>query len=128
MNLVDADRRRERLAFGAMIDPLLVSPGVLFEVPHHGAGAWPQLGGESERIGLVDAGGREARLDTVLVESALADARYKALPDARRRAIAQRRGFGVPVVEFANNADFIGVRCPNGEGDAELSVDLDYMG
>src|SRR6266496_1624676 len=101
MDLVDADRRRKRLMFGATIRPDLVLPLVFVDIPNYGGSPWSKLGGKAEWIGLVDAVLRKARLDAVLVERALADARDEALPDARRAAWVQRRGFWIPLVELA---------------------------
>src|SRR5438874_4663606 len=124
MDFVDADGRRKGLMLRAMIGPILVLPRVALEVPDHRRGARPKLGSKAERVSFVDAVLRKPRADAVLVQRALADARDETFPDARRAACIKRRDFWVPLVEFADHADRVGIRRPDRERHPVFVVDL----
>src|SRR5690349_1945141 len=94
--LVDADWRLKSLGFAALRDPALIGPLVFAEIPHHGRSARSHFGGKSQRVGFVEPLCRKLRLDAVLVQRAVPEARYEALPDARRLARLERRRLGIP--------------------------------
>src|SRR5437870_553977 len=108
----------------AMIGPILVLPRVALEVPDHRRGARPKLGSKAKWVGFVDAILREPRAHAVLVQRALTDARDETFPDARRAARVKWRGFWIPLVEFADHADGVGIWRPDRERHPGLAVDL----
>ena len=81
----------------------------------------------AERIGLFDAEGREAWLDAVLVQRALAEAGHEALPDARRLARLERVFVGIPIVEVADHAYRVGVRRPDRKHHAWRAVNGNHV-
>ena len=113
MNLVDADRRVERVgAPAALVDR---QPGQ--QALHHRGGMRAQLGAEGEGVGLEadDAVGTE---DLVLVELALADAGQEDLPHPALAAVPHHVAAPVPGVEAADHRDPARVGCPHREARA----------
>src|SRR6187200_718355 len=98
MHLVDRPRRGGGVARGPRAHPLGVAP-LVGEVPDDRAGLWRRLRMHGVRIGLLDGIAVVARIDPVLVDRAVADARDEADPDAgravRREGVAGR----VPEIE-----------------------------
>src|SRR5207302_9017933 len=88
-------------------------------------GARSGLGGDAERVGLVDAVRPEPRLDAVLVQRAMPEPGNEALPDTRRLARLERRRVGIPLVEVANHADRVGIRGPYAKHHPRRAIDRD---
>src|SRR5205823_13200609 len=88
VELVDRDRRIERVARAARLHPRTVTPLVV-ELPHHGGWLRPQLAGEREGIRLLEWARTVSRSDPELVERARLDVRDEPLPHAGRTAWTQ---------------------------------------
>ncbi len=128
VHFVDADWRVQALRLGASRHPLVVVPGVARQIPDDRRGARAELRGEAKWVGFLQPLRREARLDAVLVDRALAQAGDEALPDARGLARAQRGGPRIPLVEVADHTHGVRVWRPDGETDARCTVDRCDMG
>jgi hypothetical protein len=126
VDLVERQRRAQRVALFARPHPLLVAPLVVVEVPHLGAGLGRRLLHHRERIGLVDAIAVEARPDAIFVDFAVADIGNESLPDARLAMSLERGARVVPAVEIADHRHAVGVGRPYREIDAALAAILDH--
>jgi hypothetical protein len=67
MDLIDRDRRPERVLLGSVPDPIAVVPAIGREVGDDRCRAGPELGGEGVGVGLLDLVTAVARVDRVLV-------------------------------------------------------------
>ena len=86
------------------------------------------LGGEAVRIGLENEIAVMAALDLVLVDFTLAEIGNEDLPDSRGAAIAHGMPAAVPVIEIADDADSLRIRCPDGEVHAAKALVRSNMG
>ncbi len=116
VDLVDRDRRVERVLRSPHAHPVAVAPAVV-EIPHDRSGRRRKLAAESVRVGLVDLVRPVARGDAVLVARAVADTGDLPLPDPRLAAHRQRRGLAAPTFEVADDVDAARVRRPDREVD-----------
>lgn len=127
MQLVDAHRRLEGLARGALLQPGLVLPLIIQWPGDDRCGSRRMLGGECDGISLQrqDAVGAE---NLVLVGIAGLQARNEQLPYARRKAQPHRVSASVPAIEAADYRDAPRIGCPYGETHTLHAVDLDHLG
>ena len=78
----------------------------------------PQFRGEAVGVGLLDQVAAVPALHLVFVDLALAEIGNEELPDAGGAPVAHRVPAAVPVIEVADHADPLRVRCPDREMDA----------
>ena len=110
VHLVGRDRGVVAVTCRPLRHPLTVAPLVV-EVGDHRRRAWWLLGGEGERVALVEhrtAGGDDA----VLVAAPDAGRRDAPGPDAGRRR-RERAAIARPAVEVTDHRDRAGGRCPH---------------
>src|SRR6266853_2928971 len=112
VHLVHGPGRAATVRYGPLRDPRLVVP-VVIEVPHDRRLTWRRLGKARIRVRLLDARAGHARVDQVLVQGPVLDARDEAFPDARRLARLQLVGGAIPAVEIAHDAHGVGVWRPH---------------
>ena len=127
VHLIDGHRSVDDIFFLLLRVPLRIAPLVAADVIHLAAVGGAGLGMESVGIRLIAqfivAGG-----DAIFVHIVLLDSGNKQLPDA---AVLLNLGHGMrprnPAVEIAHNGHCFGVRCPDTEHRARLSVLLTQM-
>ena len=112
MHLVDVERLRHVIVFGAALEPRGIVPLVTIEGPQHAGGTRRALGLKGIRIGLIELFALVG-LDEVFIELALLGTGNKALPDSARMHGHQRVGLLIPIVEFTDNVDALNIGRPN---------------
>jgi hypothetical protein len=113
MHLVGAHRLENRILPGATRHPFVVLPGVIAGGDLRCGLRW-HLGGECQRISAI----ADRPIDAVhpeLVQAADRKARPKQLPHPGRAEHPHRRFVTVPVIELADQAHALGIRCPHGK-------------
>jgi hypothetical protein len=112
---VDRHRRIERVSGGAMAHPVGVAP-FIGQVPHDGGRSRRRLAKVGVGVALLHRVAAVARLNVVLVQRAVLNARDETRPDSGRiRPRCQGMRVGAPPVEVAHDGDPLGVRRPNGK-------------
>jgi hypothetical protein len=121
VDLVNAHRRTQRVAFAAFFEPRVVGPLEFFRVPDDRGLLGRHLEEKPERIGVqLDFAVRVADLKFVM--RADADAGQENFPDARRAEQPHRMKTSVPAVKIADDADALRVRRPDREARAGHAV------
>ena len=127
VNFINGDRLFQEVGFAASGNPLVVAPSVSLEVRNdRGRTRW-DLGGKGVGIGLLQSLA-VVRLDSILVQFALTDARYEQLPNAVCIVPAHLVLSLVPSVEVPHDADRGRIRCPDTEVDSRDVVDRPDVG
>ena len=126
VHLVDGHRGIESVAGTPRRHPLRVAPGVV-QVPDDGSGLRRGLVVDAERVGLVRPVAVKAGVHVVLVDVALAEAGYEALPDPRLAPRPEKVAPLVPAVEIARHRQPLGVRRPDREVDTFGAVGGDHV-
>ena len=126
MQLVDVDRRAQRIPGAAPRQPLAVVPVITADVRDYGRIVRPQLHLKRERVSL-ELDVAVCVVDLEFVKRARADVRHERLPHARVGAPLHDVAVPVPMIEVADDADAPRVRRPHREARAAHAVALDRV-
>ena len=126
MQLVDAHRRLDRLARGALLQPAMVLPLVVQRPGDDRNGARRVLGCQGDRVGLERQDAVRSE-NLVLVGIARLQARDEQLPHAGRKAQPHRMTATVPAIEAADYRHSARVGRPHGEAHALHTVHFQHL-
>src|SRR5690349_8738285 len=126
MHFVDADRASMPFLVWAFLHPFLVAPLITLEVVNHRRRLVTMLAKEPKWIAL-EQERASTRSDLVLVMLAFLHPGNENFPDTAPNQFAHRMHTAVPVIEVANDADSIGIRCPDREVNPAFATDLTQM-
>src|SRR5579872_825769 len=121
MHLVDRLRRAQRVSFGALLHPVVVSP-LIAEIPNDRSRAGRLFVPEPNWVGFVDAISVMLRFDVEFIERAMSRAGDEAFPYSGRSSRVEVMSFWIPPVKASYHRYRTRVRRPYAEDGAGLTV------